>query len=375
MNKKKNFLIKLLNTSFLKIVFCLILSTVSAFPEEELTLDEENPSPSVKIESNSQNKTVPTEKKAPVAAPQIETKNTFLNEMTVLFEKKEYAKMTPILWAKIDSLNRSEMLLLVKAHYYNKEYAESIRAGNLMVSKDEKDEEALTFIGLSHLRRKKDREAKEFFRKASEINPVYTPALDGLVEIYEKNNNFYELRLIYLDLIKKVGEKSEYLKRLCDIDTKDGVNDLAIEYCKKAVNSDPKIPENHVNLGLVYKNMGELEKAKNLLKQAANKFPKSDLAQLQYALLLEEQKNYIEAYKFFNLCNKANAYVERCWVGFTSTSYQLLKFADAHAGLKKACTFNRKHSIIGRKAAVQARNAKQAEWARKLETLSDICGN
>lgn len=367
MNKK--------NQSFFAVLVLLILSSLSAFTEEELTLEEENTSPSIKSPVKSQNETIQKPASPPAPPPQFEKKSPFLSEMTALFEKKEYSKMTPILWAKIDALNRAEMLLLVKAHYYNKEYVESIKAANLMVAKDEKDEEALTFLGLNYLRRKKDREAKEFFKKATDINPVYTPALDALAEIYEKNSNYYELRLIYQDLIKKLGEKPELLKKLCDINTKDGVNDAAIENCRKAMMKDPKTAENFVNLGIVYKNMGEQEKAKQQLSLAAQKFPASDFAQMQYAIFLEDQKNYIEAYKFYNLCNKANNYIERCWVGLAVTSYQILKFQDAYDAMKKSCNFNRKHSIIGRKAALQARNAKKSDWAKKFESLADICGN
>lgn len=360
---------------FFAILLLIILSSISAFTEEELTLDEEIPSNSVKPQGKSQNATTPKPQTPAAAVPQIEKKSPFLAEMTALFEKKEYSKMTPVLWAKIDVLNRAEMILLVKAHYLNKEYNESIKAANLMIAKDDKDEEALTYLGLNSLRKKKDREAKEYFRKATEVNPVYTPALDGLVEIYEKNNNFYELRLIYQDLIKKMGDKPELLKKLCDINTKDGINDAAIEYCRKGTMKDPKTPENFVNLGIVYKNMGDIDKAKQQLALAASKFPNSDIAQMQNAIFLEEHKNYIEAYKFYNLCNKANNFVERCWVGLANVSFQILKFQDAYDALKKACNFNRKHSFIGRKAAQQARAAKQSDWAKKFETLADICGN
>lgn len=363
------------NQSCLAVLILLILSSLSAFTEEELTLDEENSSPSIKSPVKSQNET--TQKSVPPSEPppQLEKRSPFLDEMTALFEKKQYSKITPILWAKIDVLNRAEMLLLVKAHYYNKEYTESIKAANLMLAKNEKDEEILTLLGLNYLKRKKDREAKEFFKKATDVNPVYSPALDGLAEIYEKNSNYYELRLIYQDLIKKLGEKPELLKKLCDINTKDGVNDAAIENCRKGMLKDPKTAANFVNLGIVYKNMGEQEKAKQQLSLAAQKFPSSDLAQMQYAIFLEDQKNYIEAYKFYNSCNKANNYIERCWVGLAVTSYQMLKFKEAYDAMKKSCSFNRKHSIIGRKAALQARNAKQSDWAKKFESLADICGN
>lgn len=347
-----------------KITLFLILSSLSVYSEEELTLDEEIPPTVIKKEEKSQNNTVPVIKPTP-----------FLFEVTALFQKKEYTKVTSLLWGKIDSLSRPEMLLLVKAHYQAKEYSESIRAANLMIARDAKDEEALTYIGLNLLKKNKAREAKEYFKKATDINSVYSPAIEGLAEIYLKNKNYYELRLIYLDLIKKIGEKPHYLNQLCDINTKDASNDAAIEFCNKAINLDPLFPDNHINLGLVYKNINDLEKSKSQLQTAATKFPSSEMAQYQYALLLEEQKNYIEAFKYYSLCSKIKADEERCWAGLATAGYQLSKFDESYISLKKACLFNKKNSIIGRKAAVQARNAKQLDWAKKFEKLSDICGN
>lgn len=374
---------------FLFTLFATLYATVSAFSEEELILDDDVDS---KIESvTPQKKTIPPAK-VQTKPPQIETlekiskesesaprapivKNTFQNEAIKLIGQKKYSLATALLWKNIEHLKEADLILLTKAHYLNKDYFEAMKAANLVLAKNENNFEALTYLGLSQLRKKKDREAKEFFRRASEINPTYMPAINGLVEIYSKNDNYYELRLIYQDLIKHVGEKSEFLTKLCDIDTKDAISEGALQNCRKAVQADPSVPENYSNLGLVYKNINNLEKAKEQLRVAADKFPKSDINQLNYAGFLEEQKNYIEAFKYYSRCVKVNVFVEKCWIGYTSSSYQIQKFAETMVGLKKSCVFNKKHSFLGRKAASFARSVKQSEWAQKLDSLSEICGN
>jgi tetratricopeptide (TPR) repeat protein len=370
----------------LKIVLALLYVSVSAFSEEELILEELN---DAQIEEAlPQSKTKPSAKK-PSKTFQIESDeakpaplptntlsdNDFTIKANKLIAEKKYSQATAILWANIERLNQAELVLLSKAHYLNKDYFEAMKAANLVLAKNENSFEALTYLGLSQLRKKKDREAKEYFRRATEANPVYMPAINGLVEIYEKSANYYELRLIYQDLIKRVGEKSEYLTKLCDINTKDAITDDAQLYCRKAVQADPTVPENYSNLGIVYKNINEMSKAKQQLQVAADKFPKSDINQLNYAQFLEEQKNFIEAFKYYNRCVKINDFVEKCWVGYTSSSYQIQKFAETLTGLKKSCAFNKKHSFLGRKAASFARSVKQSEWARKLDSLSEICGN
>lgn len=368
-----------------RVLLFSLFAFVSAFSEEELILDEPE---APKIEKSlPQNKTkmIPKVEKVPSqnSTPPTLTKGaqgpgakeSFLTEATKLIGEKKYSAATAILWENIEHLREIDLILLTKAHYLNKDYFEATKAANLVLAKNETNFEALTYLGLCQLRRKKDREAKEFFKRATEANPVYLPAINGLVEIYERNSNYYELRLIYQDLMKRVGEKSEFLTRLCDIDTKDGITDQAQLNCRKAIQSNPKIPENYSNLGLVYKNIHDMTKAKEQLKMAAEKFPNSDINQLNYAQFLEEQKNFIEAFKYYSRCNKINNFIEKCWVGYTSSSYQIQKFAETLVGLKKACVFNKKHLFLGRQAASFARSVKQTEWAKKLDALSEICGN
>ena len=376
------------NLVFISFIIFIIISVISVHAEEELTLDDEIPSKPVKKKNStnpkltkqkddldfSQNETQTTEnKKSKISQP--ETKTAFTIEMEDLFQKKQYNKMTKILWSKIDLLNFAELSLLMRGHFFAQEYNDSIRVANLILAKDEKNEEALTNIGNCKLKLKKDREAKEYFTKATEVNPIYYPAINGLVEIYEKSHNYYELRLIYLDLIHKLGERPDYVKKLCEINTKDAVNDAAIEFCNKSISANPRQSESYVNLGLVYKNLKDTIKAKEQLKKAADKFPSSDEAQFQYATFSEEQKNFIEAYKYYKQCLQTNEKHEKCFIGLGTSSYQLLKFEDSYNALKKACGFNRKTSFIVRRAATQARNAKQNEWSKKLEHLADICGN
>ncbi len=382
--------VKINGNRFAAVFLFSLLAFASAFSEEELILDEledakiEAPpshnktKPPVKIDSKAlqldtdlkpaKEAALPTK----VAAPPV---SGFLADATKLIAEKKYSKGTALLWANIELLTEADLIMLTKAHYLNKDYFEATKAANLALAKNESNFEALTYLGLCQLRRKKDREAKEFFRRATEINPVYTPAVNGIVEIYEKSSNYYELRLIYQDLIKRVGDRAEYYTKLCDIDTKDAIAVGAQQNCRKAVQLDPTVPENYSNLGIVFKNINKMDKANEQLKVAADKFPKSDINQLNYASFLEDQKNYIEAFKYYGRCVKINEFVEKCWVGYASSSYQIQKFAETLIGLKKSCVFNKKHSFLGRKAASFARSSKQLDWAKKLDALSEICGN
>lgn len=358
------------------IVQCLFLINLSAIADEELTLDTEDPP---KLNSNSaQNE---TKDKVPNPSSQVDSNKEIqaykINSLNYskLFREKKYKQLTDILWSHIDSLKERDLVLLTKAHYLNKDFFETIKAGNLVLAKNSKNYEALTYMGLANLRKKKDREAKEYLKHATDISPTHSPAINGLVEIYEKSGNFYELRLIYSDLVKRYGENPEYYNRLCDIDTRDGIADSAITYCKKAIVLSPNIPENYSNLGIVYRNINDAEKAEYNLKLAVDKFPKSDIALMTYAQFLEDQKNYIDSFKHYSQCVKVNDFSEKCWIGYASTSYQIQKFSETILGLKKACQFNRKHLFIGRKAAAFARSVKQSDWAKKIDSVAEMCGN
>lgn len=292
-----------------------------------------------------------------------------------LIEKEHYSKATEILWKHIDNMERTDILVLAKAHEKAKEPMEMIRALNLILSKNQKDAEVLTLIGKAHLLQKKSKEAREKFEAALEINKKFEPAYLGLIELYENRDkpNYYELRILFQDMIQNIGSRHQYLVKLCEINTLDGTFEAAIKDCKAAIAKKSKLPDAYVYLGLSYRATGDEQKGLNTLKKAANEFSNSELAQYTYAKILEEKKNYIEALEYFKAGTDVDEKSARSWLGLANSSFELRKYDVAIDAFRKACKFERRNAAAFRKAASTLRNQRNAEWAEKYVSASEHC--
>lgn len=299
---------------------------------------------------------------------------SLLEKAEAAFEKGDYQAVTEMLWKDIDKLQRKELLLLALAHEKKKEPHNVLKITNILTEKSTKDYEALYLSGSAYLMmNRKDSEALEALKASLEINPKYQPAYEKLAEMYRKKKNNYELRIIYQDMVDNIGRKAEFLTQLCDINTKDNQEDQALATCREAIQKDPKIAENHVNLGLTQLHAGETGEAKKSLKIAANSHSKSEIAQYTYADFLETQKNYIEAAKYYLAGTVADPKSSRCWLGYAKSSFELRKYSVALEAFKTACKLDQKTAVHFRKATTVLRNTKESSWMKQFETASESC--
>lgn len=291
-----------------------------------------------------------------------------------LYQNKDYDGVTKEVWSHIETAPRKSVILMIKAHEAKKEWHEVVRAAGILTSKKAADEEALTYAGkaLFMQRPSKVADAKDHLKRAIEANSKYEPAYDVLGQVYEGNP--YEQRLLFQDMVEIFGQRASFLAKLCSLNTADGENEQAEDFCKKAIEKNPRNPQNFVNLGLVAKQKGEPERAKKLLKEAADKFPNSDVAQQEYALMLEKDKNYLESFRYYRKCLDANAQAEQCLLGVGNTGVQVQKYEEAHKAFQKTCQlWKRKHIAQIKKATAVVRQGSSDTWPSKFQELADGC--
>jgi tetratricopeptide (TPR) repeat protein len=300
----------------------------------------------------------------------IELANTY-------YQLKQYEAATTLYWKNVDKLDRASMLNLARAHQAKNEPNDMIRILHILLGKDEKDYEASALLGDAFFMQKKPKEAMEAYKTAIENNSKYEPAYQGLVKIYESRNppNLYELRILFQDMSDNIGARAEYAAKLCEINYKDGTFEPAIAKCKEAIQKSPDNPENYVYLALSQKD-GEAVEGTSLknLKKSADKFPKSELAQYTYAKTLEDQKNFVDAFKYYKVATDADAKSARSWLGLATSAFEIRKFDVALEAYKKACKFDRKFAVNFRKAATNLKLGHNSEWAGRYDNAAEACG-
>lgn len=299
--------------------------------------------------------------------------NSFFEKAKSLYESGDFKQAKSIIWKNIENCDRRCLLLLVNAEWKTQSGDQMNKATDILLAKDDKDFEAHTLKGEAFLILKKEKSAIGSFKKSIELNPKYEKAYLGLVKIYEPRKNYYELRVIYQDLISSLGKKPEFQNALCFIETNDKLFSQAKDICKTAIELAPDFPDNYIYLGKTYLALEEPEKGLSLLRLAANKFPKSELAQLEYALFLDQKKNYPDAYLYFKSCINYHPQSENCQTGLGKVSMDLEKYSDAYAAFSAACKINRKAAPIVRRAISSIKPEGRTEWLTRFETLAETC--
>jgi tetratricopeptide (TPR) repeat protein len=289
------------------------------------------------------------------------------------YQKKDYQKTVDLLSPEVEKLDRKGLFLLAGAYSRQKKPTAAIKVYTAAFAKNPKDVEAKTLIGVEQINLHQDNDALQTLKDALNMDKKYLPAYNALISIYEKRDNKYELRLLYQDMIKNIGERPLFVAKLCELTTEDGLYDLAFSYCERGMKIDPKEPSNFVNFGLANKETGNTEQAEGYLKKAAMSFPKSELAQYTYGKYLADQKNFIGAYPLYKKAVAADEKSSRALLGLAQSSFEIQKYAESLTTFSQLCSLDKTSLPFFRRAANSLRTMKIADWLKKFEDKIDLC--
>lgn len=301
------------------------------------------------------------------------------------FESGDYKTAENLYWKNIENLSLIDLRYLMRSSEKNQHFEEVLKSANLILAQNEKDEEALTAIGRYHSRRTSQKNSNQLaidhFKQAIESNSKYQPAYEALIQHYEnrmavqerlkqsKQKNYYELRILYQDMLSVFGERADHLTALCRINSLDAQLDQAQETCLKAIQKDKNSAEPYVYLGKAYEQAQDAENARKYLSTAAQKFPESKIAQIGWGNYLENQKNYIQAFKAFSLATQADSKSGDAWRGVGRTALQINKYEESFSAFRKACGLDPKSSATDLRRAVLLSKDKRS----KLSSLIESC--
>ena len=116
--------------------------------------------------------------------------------------------------------------------------------------------------------------------------------------LFEFNkNNLDKAEKMSLLLLEEHPNNIFSLKLLAIIYGKQGRNDKALEYNKKAISIDPKNPDGYNNLGISYKNLNLIQEAINAFKQAINLNPSYSDAYYNLSNAFDLQGEYRQSFE------------------------------------------------------------------------------
>lgn len=297
-----------------------------------------------------------------------------MKEAQSAFKTKNYEKVVSLLTPKIDAIPREGFVILGLSYSELKNNSMALKTYSLAQGKFPTDDEIGTLYGMAQISNLKEREAKATLKEVLDRNPKYEPAYLALAKLYEAKKNTYELRLIYVDLVKHIARKPEYLSKLCELYTQEGIYDHAKDNCNSAIAADPREPLNYVHLAMSFNSTGKIAEADGMFKRAADSFSKSESAQFFYGQFLEEQKKFVDAYKYFKRGTDADPKAARSWIGMGFSAIEVQKFDESIKAFEKLCTVDERNAIKHVRRAVSIVNKlEQPDVLRKFQTMIDKC--
>ncbi len=291
------------------------------------------------------------------------------------FDNKDYEKVVDLLMPKLADLSRESILILGKSQSELKNQTAAIKAYSAGLSQQPKDIEMKSLIGFELFKSGKDRDAMTTLKEVIETNPKFLQAYRYLIQIYEKKKNKYELRLLYQDMVERFGEKPEFITKLCNLTSLEGFFDLALKYCTLGIQQNAKEPENYVYLGLAYKDTAKPELAEKNLKQAADTFSNSEISQVTYGQFLEDKKDFIHAYDYYQRAILKHKDSLAGWLGVGRAGLEIQKLQESLGGFEAACKIDKSALPAIRRATNTLRLTKNEVWKKRFEAATENCGH
>ena len=250
----------------------------------------------------------------------------------------------------------------------------AVKILSIALGKNKNDVQAATWLAHEQIRMNKDRDALATLKDALERNPKYEPAYLELSNLYEKKNNKYELRMLYVDMIQKVGPRPLYLENLCKLYTIGGFFEEGKAICRDGITADKNNPKNYLNLAVCLRDTGHKDEAKSLMKRAADNFTNDEESQMLFAKFLEvDEKNLSQALQYYKAAVNANPNSAKAWIGVANVQLDLLKYSESLEAYKRACSLSRIAIQETRHAIAVLRTSKSEEWLPQFDHLAETC--
>lgn len=290
-----------------------------------------------------------------------------------LFQAQKYQEIISETEMTSDQLNTEDLLILVQAFKELKRYDEVIRILTVAEQTKRLNYILQTELGQAMIEKQMYTEAVVHLRTVVKKHSKYKPAWKALIRIYEETKNNYELKVVYLDLIKAFGDIPFAITALCQLYSQDGFIEQAVTYCTQAIQKDANVAESHLSLGNSLIDSGERTQGQMIVQKAADRFIASEGTQFRAGELSHEIKNHAGAIRYFSNCVKSDKKSHRCYLGLGKSYYEMAKYKESLDNFVFACKLKPNDLQDFRTASKSLRNQGNSAWSAKFEQGMGTC--
>jgi len=290
------------------------------------------------------------------------------------FESRRDAdSMIEVLRPAVARLNRTGFLALARAYRMKKDFKEEIRTLEILHSQFPKDHIVLNYLADAYVSYAKYEDGLNRYLDSKLLNPGYLYTHQAIYRERLRAKQFSDATDTLTDMINRFGPRADLLSDLCLLYAHQAYFDKALEVCRTAIRRGPKIPENHVYLGLVWIEKENVLAGEKILRQAAKQFSKSEIAQWALGELEWEKKNSPTALRQFRKAVKNNPASARAHRGRARAAFAEKNFGEALDAFVKTCQLNRAWVDDFRVATAQLRRTSNTQWSSRFEGGMSRC--
>lgn len=255
-----------------------------------------------------------------------------------------------------------------------KDYLEAIRILEILKTKYPKEHLIYIDLARNYLLTRKHSEAVTNLREALKIQPQSKKAFEGLVAAFEDQKNYYEARVVLLDMTNTVGPTIYSLTKLCNYYTLDSFFENSLSFCKSAIEKDPMIAENHINLAITYQRTQNEKQAQQIIETTARRFKNSEVAQWMGGQSSDSKKNWELSTRYYTACTQADKKSARCFQGLGQAHFNLKNYKESLVNYESSCKLDRTIRTEIAKQASTLRIQGNDTWYEKFNNLELNCG-
>ena len=292
-----------------------------------------------------------------------------------LEEKKAYSEVVKTLSPVVSQLPRQGLLMLSRAYRATKNFQGELQVLDLILAKNEKDyvvktQEADALVKLNRLE-----EAVAAYKAAKDLNKQYRPAYEGYWRVLELTKDTYDARVALTEMIKVFGTTAKSQSELCRLMTTQDFLQKSEETCRKAIELDPKNPDNYVHLGMSLRDQEQADDAVKVLIDATKRFPASETVLSAAADMKAAKKDFAVSYELYKKATAVDPKSVRSWLGLAKSAHELQKYPEALAAFKKSCAMERRNSIQVRNAGMELKKNGNSSMAQTYFDAAFDCDN
>ncbi|NJL25845.1 MAG: tetratricopeptide repeat protein [Calothrix sp. SM1_5_4] len=274
-----------------------------------------------------------------------------LQTATLYAREGKHDKVIELLNPYTDQLDSNGFMLLASSYSTVKDHVNEVRVLTILSNGEEENFRwhmllAQAFLKQAANTKADDKKAQlltsgiQRLRRVLQLNPMYKPGFDLLLNTLLSQKNNSEAREILLEGLAKFGKRPELLREICKLDANDGFLSQAVKYCRESISVSPDFPDHYVYLIQALNDQREDKAAEKTAVKAAKRFPNSEFVQWATGTLYFKKKNYPVASRYFQAAVKANPKEGRAQIGLAVSLYESGDADKALAHFIEACKFD-----------------------------------